>query len=175
MPRGGDTQRQVSSCYGSHNMQWDETQCQTLNSIPQAPEDQYWWLCFETRLSLAGSERSLSTALGQQLVCLLLTSSAFSLSKLYCDSSLRGPVSGSSYLALLWSPAPPSFSCTHHWLLPSDELQKDLSFIQSRSRENVGAVWGFISCSAGKEPGQAQQLFLMERKPLAGFYLASLL
>ena len=41
MPRGGGTQRQVSSCYGSHNMQWDEAQCQTLNSIPQAPEDQY--------------------------------------------------------------------------------------------------------------------------------------
>lgn len=41
VPRGGDTQRQVSSCYASHNMQWDETECQTLNSTPQAPEDRY--------------------------------------------------------------------------------------------------------------------------------------
>ena len=91
MPRGGSTQRQVSPCYASRNMQWDEIQRQTLNSVLQAPEDQYWWVCFETWLSLAGSERSLSPELGQQLVCLLLTSSAFSLSKPYCDSCLSGP------------------------------------------------------------------------------------
>lgn len=79
MPRGGDTQRQASPCYASRNMQWDETQC--TQQRPAGPWRPVLTGLLETWLSLAGSERSLSPELGQQLVCLLLTSSALSLSR----------------------------------------------------------------------------------------------